>query len=117
MSERGDPEGFRPRDGEKPKAVENGRGSSMGWLIACEQARFFLRLSFLAFPPSVIFPSTAGVYVALYLRTLHDAGPRMHRYSQPSFTDPPPLSFGNNYRAFPLRLTLRHNTGTHHFVP
>lgn len=45
-------------DGEKLKAVENGRGSSMGWLIACEQARFFLRLSFLAFPPSVIFPST-----------------------------------------------------------
>lgn len=45
-------------DGEKPKAVENGRGSSMGWLIACEQARFFLRLSFLAFPPPVIFPST-----------------------------------------------------------
>ncbi|KYN42423.1 hypothetical protein ALC56_03183 [Trachymyrmex septentrionalis] len=40
-------------DGEKPKAVENGRGSSMGWLIACEQARFFLRLSFLAFPPDV----------------------------------------------------------------
>ncbi|KYN10354.1 hypothetical protein ALC57_17541, partial [Trachymyrmex cornetzi] len=29
---------------------------------------------------------------------------------------PPPLSFGNNYRTFPLRLTLRHNTGTHHFV-
>ncbi|KYM80619.1 hypothetical protein ALC53_08957 [Atta colombica] len=26
----------------------------MGWLIACEQARFFLRLSFLAFPPSAI---------------------------------------------------------------
>lgn len=30
---------------------------------------------------------------------------------------PSPLSFGNNYRAFPLRLTLRHNTGAHHFVP
>ncbi|KAL0104516.1 hypothetical protein PUN28_017313 [Cardiocondyla obscurior] len=29
----------------------------MGWLIACQQACFFHRLSFLAFPPSVIFPS------------------------------------------------------------
>lgn len=42
-------------DGEKPKAVENGRGSSMGWLIACEQARFFLRL-FSRFPSLGHFP-------------------------------------------------------------
>ncbi|EGI58046.1 hypothetical protein G5I_13886 [Acromyrmex echinatior] len=105
-------------DGEKPKAVENGRGSSMGWLIACEQARFFLRLSFLAFPPSAI--SQTPHAPRRQLQCVFTYSLRCWSMYASIFTTvicgPPPLSFGNNYRVFPLRLTLRHNTRTHHFV-
>jgi len=82
----------------------------MGWLIACEQARFFLRLSFLAFPPSAIsqtphVPRDAVIHSLSAHPPLYTTFTLMSRHAHvailsSNYTFIPPCIFAASLQAF-----------------